>query len=265
MRRRLRTLKIRASQFLPLDRIQAIDDTAKRLRLRRYQVRPEKCFDPGSHCKPARSLVLLLVVASLCFLPPQAGAQEFRLGILQSWPGNTRLGSPTGVVVAAGIRPFKRVGIRLAYERGEDRFRTFGSTCVGLIPPEQVPECAPESRREVANLQAISLSAPVAILLQERLEVAMVPTFRSSWFKSERTGVVSDRELNADESMWGFGIGGEVLFQPFSAVPARVFLGAHAGFLGQTEYESIADGYSPFDEGFSLTQVELGIAYRVGR
>ena len=125
-----------------------------------------------------------------------------------------------------------------------------------------MPACAPESQKEVANLKAVSFSAPVTVLLRNTLEVAVVPTFRWSWFKSERTGTVSGRELDADESMWGFGIGGEVLFRTSPASPVFVFLGANAGFLGQTEYESILDGYSPFDEGFSVTHVELGIAYR---
>jgi hypothetical protein len=127
-----------------------------------------------------------------------------------------------------------------------------------------VQECAPESQREVSTLQAISLSTPVAVLNRDRVEVAVVPTFRTSWFKSERMGTVSHRELDADESMWGLGVGGEILLQPLSRFPARFFLGTHVGFLGQTEYESILDGYSPFDEGFSLTQLELGVAYRVG-
>jgi hypothetical protein len=208
-------------------------------------------------------MTLVLLGMTVFLTPMDAGAQELRLGLMQSWPGNNRLGSPTGLVASAGIRPFQRLGMRLAYERGQDRFRTFGSTCVGLIPPEQVPGCAPENQREVANLQSVSVSAPVTLLLRERFEVAVTPAFRWSWFNSERTGVESARELNADESMWGLGIGSEVLFRPSSSLPVQLFLGAHAGFLGQTEYESIADGYSPFDEGFSLTHVELGIAYRI--
>jgi hypothetical protein len=116
----------------------------------------------------------------------------------------------------------------------------------------------------VATLQAVAISAPVTVYLRERLEVALVPTFRTSWFESERSGIESERELNANESMWGLGVGGEVSLRPSSTVPLRVFFGTHIGFLGQTEYESIADGYSPFDQGFSLTQVEAGIAYRIG-
>jgi len=209
---------------------------------------------------------ILLASLVLACLPSvsELEAQELRLGVIQSWPGNTRLGNPTGVVVSAGERPFGRWGFRLAYEFGRDRFRTFGSTCVGFIPPEEVPGCAPESQREVATLQAISFSAPWTFLVRERFELSLVPTVRWSWFESERTGVVSSRELDADESMWGFGLGGEVRVQPAMDLPMAVFLGAHAGFLGQTEYLSIADGYSPFDEGFSLTHVEMGVAFRLG-
>jgi hypothetical protein len=226
-------------------------------------VEEEVDWNPGKQV-PLVSLTVLGLLGLFALLAPEGlTAQEIRIGFLQSWPGNTRLGSPAGIVGAAGVRPFERVGIRLAYQRGEDRFRTFGSTCVGLIPPEQVPECAPESQREVATLHAVSLSVPVSLLLRERLEVALVPSFRLSWFKSERTGVASGRELTADESMWGFGVGGELLLQPVADSPIRIFLGVHAGFLGQTEYETILDGYSPFDEGFSLTQMELGIAYSI--
>jgi hypothetical protein len=220
--------------------------------------------DHGGRRSLAFGTLVAALAASALLSAPVLEAQELRLGMVQSWPGNSRLGSPTGVVVSGGTRPFGRFGFRQAYEFGKDRFHTFGSTCVGLIPPEEVPGCEPEDQREVATLQSVSFSAPWAVHTRERLEISLVPTFRWSWFESERTGVTSDRELDADESMWGFGLGGEILVQPFSGAPLRLFLGAHAGFLGQTEYESIADGYSPFDEGFSLTQVEVGIVYRQG-
>ena len=90
----------------------------------------------------------------------------------------------------------------------------------------------------------------------------LVPALRWSWFESHRTGTVSDRRLDAEEDMWGLGIGADFSYQLSATSPVRIFFGAHSGFLGQTEYESIADGYSPFDKGFTLTQVELGIAVR---
>lgn len=207
--------------------------------------------------RPLRHIFLFLAL-----IPLPGDAQELRLGAVRSWPGNNRLGSPLGLVVSVGGRSESRFGFRLAYERSSDRFNTFGSTCVGLIPPEPIPDCAAETQREAVDLQAVTLSAPVTALTRERLEVAVVPTFRWSWFESRRTGLASGRRLEADEGMWGLSLGGEVSYQALPSFPAHLFLGAHAGFLGKFEFYDVVDGYFPFDTGFPLIQVEVGVAFR---
>ena len=83
----------------------------------------------------------LAVVLLLLLSTPALHGQEIRVGATFAWPDHDLLGHPVGGAVAAGIRVNRVIGLRFGYERARDRFESYGSTCVGLIPPDQAEEC----------------------------------------------------------------------------------------------------------------------------
>ena len=93
-------------------------------------------------------LVIGILLATL--IPTLGFAQEVRVDALLLWPDHQLLGTPAGVGVSAATQQLYRVRFRLGYEHYWDRFGSFGSTCVGLIPPEMVPDCQGERRREAS-------------------------------------------------------------------------------------------------------------------
>jgi hypothetical protein len=205
---------------------------------------------------------LLMVSAALLFCT--AGAvqgQELRVKAVHLRPDHDLLGNPTGMGLSIGFHPHELVGVQIGFEYALDEFRTVGSTCVGLIPPEMWEGCADEPREETATFQAIALTLPVTLLSRDRVQVRVLPAYRRSWMESDRRGVESHRVLSAEKRMSGFGIGGEVLVRPFLARRLWLHAGAHASTLNQFEDELELDGYSPFEKEFPLAQFEIGISY----
>ncbi len=204
------------------------------------------------------ALMGLLALAT----PVPAEAQDIRVGAVQTWPDHALLGAPLGISVSAGWRAYPVIGVRIGYEAAWDEFSSFGSTCVGLIPPEGIKECGGEPRQESATLSAWEISVPLTVLQRDRLRLEVAPGFRLAHLNSDQTGEETGRRRSARKDMSGFDAGIDLLIQPLSSNLLTIFLGAHTTMFNRYQEEQIADGYTPFEEDVSVTRVTLGLSLR---
>jgi hypothetical protein len=167
-----------------------------------------------------------------------------------------------GIAFSAGVPVYRRIGIRVGYQLSQDHFGSFGSTCMGLIPPEMEDECAGEDRREESHYNALELSVPITVVSLNRINFDVIPSYHRASVESDQTGLRSDRRRSANKDMSGFGIGAEVNIQPVRWRQVYVFLGAHRTQLTRYEYQPIIDGYSPFEKDISVTSIQVGVSYR---
>ncbi len=206
---------------------------------------------------PHLTAVLLLLLATRML-----HGQEIRAGVTYAWPDHDLLGHPVGAAVAAGIRVNRVVGLRLGYERARDRFESYGSTCVGLIPPEQAEDCADEARRESSTLGAMFLAVPLVLHSANRWEAGVIPGLRLAQLESDQTGVESGRTRSARKTMSGLFLGAEVRLRPVATKGLWVYVSLQRTVLRWYEDERKIDGYSPFEEDVNVTHAEVGLSVR---
>lgn len=184
------------------------------------------------------------------------------MGATFTRPDHDLLGYPVGAAVAAGIRVNWVVGLRLGYERARDRFKSYGSAYVGLIPPEQVPECADEARRESSTLAAVSLAVPEVLHSGSRSEAGVTHGLRMVEIESDPMGVESCRIRSARKTMSGLFLGAEVRFRPMATNGVWVYLNLQRAPLRWYADERKIGGYSPFETDVNVTHAEFGLSVR---
>ena len=225
----------------------------------------EAVFQSTSRTRKGRARMrrLLGVVSVLVLVAAgESGAQELRVGPVFNRSDHPLIENPTGIGVSAGIPVHPRIGFRVGYQLSRDRFRSFGSTCVGLTLPEMEDKCAAEDRREASRYAVLMLSVPITVLSSGRVDLAVVPGYHCASLESDQTGLRSDRTRSAAKDMSGFGIGAEVRLRPWRWRQLHVVLGVHRTRLDRYEDGRQVDGYSPFEEDVSVTSIEVGVSYR---
>lgn len=104
------------------------------------------------------ALVIAWVVGGLAAARP-AQAQELRIGVARVDADHDLLGTSTGLNASIGAGLTSKVGVRLGIQHGGVGFSSLGSTCVGLVPPDE--DCSPERRAEESTTTALVVSVPL--------------------------------------------------------------------------------------------------------
>ena len=210
-------------------------------------------------CRASRALATACapLVAVLACLPPGARAQEVRVDGVVAFTDHDLLGTPAGFGASLTVHPHARVGVRAAYERMEDDFGSFGSTCVGLVPPGQ--DCSGEPRSDASTVRAIGLAAPVRVWAGERALLSVVPGVRWVRVGSDQRGQRTGRVRAAAKDMFGVEAGVEVTGVLLPRWPLRVHVAGHAG-TAAGESETVADGYTPFNGDVAFARLHLGVS-----
>jgi hypothetical protein len=189
-----------------------------------------------------------------------AAAQELGVSVVHLRSDHELLESSTGFGVDAGIPLSSRVSLRLGYQASQATFAAFGSTCVGLVPPEQ--DCAFEDRTDHARTRSLLLSVPLTLREMGRFAFALVPGVQWTSVETEQHGERSGRTRRASKRNPGVSLGVDVSFAPFGESPLAVVLSGSHSVLDPFRTEHIADGYTPFEERIGLTRAALGIFLR---
>jgi hypothetical protein len=111
-------------------------------------------------------------------------------------------------------------------------------------------------------MRAVALATPVSLVSIEGLQLSLVPGLRTAWVKSDQVGTENGRTLQAEKAMYGYDIGAEAVV-PVSRLPLQLHLSGHVGALRPLRpYREVAvtDGYTPFEEGFGFSHLQIGLS-----
>jgi len=135
-----------------------------------------------------------------------------------------------------------------------------GIACVGLIPPGD--SCPTEQLRDEATTTEVAGTLDVALFRQmisgAVIEGTAAVGMQALQVKSSSRGQVTGHQIEAERTRFGPTFGFEMTVRPKRAIPVGVSLGISGGAYGDTQERAI-DGYAPFEEGFSVTRVEVGL------
>lgn len=191
-----------------------------------------------------------------------ARAQELRAGVARVGSDHDLLGTSTALGASIGAPLTSRLGVRLGLRHGRAEFTSVGSTCVGLVAPDE--DCSPELRAEESTTTSVFVSLPLTVASLGWGEVSLVPGVRRLAMDSRQEGTSSGRVRSADKVAWGFELGAELAYRVWTRPAVALHVGAHLAAHPWFEEEIIADGYTPFETTVGLAWVEIGMSVRPG-
>lgn len=206
------------------------------------------------------ALVVGCVVAGMT-AAQDARAQEVGISVARVGSDHDLLGTSTALGASIGAQLTSRLGVRLGLQHGRAELSSFGSTCAGLVPPDQ--NCDAELRSETSTTTAVFVSLPLTLASLGRGEVRLVPGVRRLAMDSRQEGTSSGRARSADKVAYGFELGAELAYRVWSRPAVALHVGAHLANHPWFEEEIVADGYTPFEQSVRLPWVEVGMRVRL--
>lgn len=192
----------------------------------------------------------------------EARAQELRVGVARVGSDHDLLGTSTALGASIGAPLTSRLGVRLGLRHGRAEFSSFGTTCMGLVAPDE--DCSPEPRSEESTTTSVFVSLPLTVASLGWGEVSLVPGVRRLAMDSRQEGTSSGRVRLADKVAWGFELGAELDYRVWTRPAVALHVGAHLATHPWFEEEIIADGYTPFERSVGLAWLEVGMSVRPG-
>jgi hypothetical protein len=200
-------------------------------------------------------------IAGLASVAPPALGQSAGVEAVSASSGHRLLSD--GLFGAAARATFPLGGasrwLRLGVEHLSGEARRTGSPCSGLIEPGT---CQPEPLRDDARLTSLTGGLGVPLLVRSRLVVEVTGDLRLGWARADTKGLESDRRLSANKTVWGGEAGIDAAWSPSARLPLALQIGAAIGGLKGVIPEDVVDGYTPFNEAFSVTRLRVGLAWR---
>lgn len=208
-----------------------------------------------------RAARVLSLGAILAAAASTLGAQEVRLAALWANPDLDLLGGLRGGAAAVGIRVHPRLAVRLGMERLSGDQLRIGVPCAGLAQPGT---CGPEQVRDESSLNTFGIGLDATAVRSPYLDVHLVPMLGSASVESTTRGLASGREIAATRTLVSLDLGAELAIRPRPWFPLALHLAARFGTLFPRTKETIADGYTPFEDGVSIARYEAGVTWSYG-
>ncbi len=149
--------------------------------------------------------------------------------------------------------------VRLGAERVSGNSRRTGVACAGLVMPGT---CAPEPLRDDASLNTATGGLGYRALVWERFAVDVGADVRVGRVQADTRGLMSERTLSSSKTLRGFELGIDGSWFPWARLPLALEVGGSVGELTPVVSEQLIDGYTPFEGGFGLTRVRVGVEWR---
>lgn len=194
-------------------------------------------------------------------MPAIASAQDIEVHATRLDADNDRLGSPLfggGIGIRWG-NSGRALSYRVGVERVNGRERRFGIPCAGLIEPNT---CLPEPLTDDGRATTVRLGVGVRLLQRTRVELLVGGNLTLSAVTTRSTGEESARTLDASKALVGAEAELLATWLPARRVPLCVQLGVSAARVRPVVDEQIVDGYTPFEQGFAMSAVRLGLVWR---
>lgn len=163
--------------------------------------------------------------------------------------GNPLYGVSLSKRVSGGVLATVRVALDLARGRAE----RIGTTCTGLIPPTG---CPPERMRDKSGLAAAGVGVDMPAIGAGAW--AIVPTLdaRLAWISVVSRGETSGQQLDASKRFLSLMAG--LKAQKWVSGRWAVRGGIDVGLMNALTAVYVADGYTPFENGFGFHRITIG-------
>lgn len=137
-----------------------------------------------------------------------------------------------------------------------------GTACAGLVEPGT---CPTERLRDASTVRTIRGGVSTRLFEKGSLAVEGGGNGAVSWIASRTQGLASGRTLSADKAVVGACIALTGLWTPRAQWPFALAVGGEAGDVSPAHDQVILDGYTPFEEGFSVRRLRIGLVLRRDR
>jgi hypothetical protein len=185
-------------------------------------------------------------------------AQLVRASGTQGWTTHPLLDSPRGVDLRAAL---PTAGALSLFELGFTRLNSTGEgsavVCAGLAQPGTCPEERFE-RRGRLSVATASWSFPA--LRGGSLTLALTPELGLGRASSAIRGLETGNRLDASKWLYAVGAGAAIRWRPLPVLPVQLQAGFHLQRLSPVSREEVVDGYTPFNDPFTVRRVELGVS-----
>jgi hypothetical protein len=193
-----------------------------------------------------------------------AVAQRATLGAVFATTSHDLLNGPIGPAFSLATPIGRRVDLSLMVERLESTTDGTGVVCGGLINPDR---CPVEPFQQKGRLSLVSIGAAVHLASTRIVSVSVQPQFLWGRAQTETNGATTGNRLFSEKGQFGFSGGLEVGLFPAPRLPLGVVLGGTFGRLGPIHSDLLLDGYTPFDDWYTVRSAYVGLAlqWRRGR
>ena len=111
----------------------------------------------------------------------------------------------------------------------------------------------------------VGFGADVALWENRRVQLSALPQVLVAHATSTVRGVSSGNALGAEKTQVGFSAGLETRVTPAPRVPVSIVAGGAFRRLGAATTELVADGYTPFENWYSVRVLYAGVAVSLAR
>lgn len=211
----------------------------------------------------ARSIRRLqTVVLLVCGVPAAAVAQSISVDASVIGTDHELLSSRLAGVVGRASLPLRNgpLSIRLGAERLTASSRRIGAPCGGLVVPET---CQPEPMRDDARFTAATAGIGVRMINRHRITMDVTGDASFVSVRVDSRGLASGGTISADKELWDGDLGVEGTWSPWLQLPLALDIGVAAGRLNGVVSNTVADGYEPFEAGFDVIRLRVGLSWRL--
>lgn len=205
-------------------------------------------------------VVVAGVIAS-CIAIEASQAQHIGVSAIAARTNHELLPNALGVGGSLSISAGGQlISVILERVSGDENGR--GVVCAGLVNPEA---CPPEPLVRDGSQSTLGVGAEIALWETRVVQTALIPHLLLVHTESDVRGRTTGNTLHANRSVIGFSGAVETRLTPAPRAPISLVLGAAARRVGPIRSEQVLDGYTPFDNWYTVTQFYAGGAIRWGR
>lgn len=212
---------------------------------------------------PSLRVAIVLLMTGLTAPQSRANAQGGSVSAVYVSADHDLLGSRLSGPAARLGYPLlgDRLKLRVGGERLTGEAGRLGIPCAGLIPPGTC--LTPEPLRDRARLTSASVGVAVRAFARGGVSIDLVGDVRLAYVSVDTRSETSDRTLSASKTLKGTEFGVEGTWSPLARLPLALEVGVTRGHLNPLTIEHVADGYTPFEGGFSLTHMRVGLGWHL--
>lgn len=195
-----------------------------------------------------------------------ADAQRVAASYGVAHSGHWLIGTLGGYELHATTQRLGLVSGTFSFGRHTGSHARNGMACGGLIPPP--PACPNEPLRDETASTDVSGTLDVTLfertLFGARIEGSAGVGAQVLHLTNHSRGETTGNRIGAERTKVGPTLGFELSAQPKAAVPVGLRFGIAGGIYGDTD-PGVVDGYTPFEDGFSVTRFEVGLVWFIRR